>query len=67
MKDFFDYIIPGSPNDDYNIDAIVRDIWRENGYPGKLDTVAMVMQFSRGRLSLKEVIEAFNRIKNERG
>lgn len=66
MKDLFEYIIPGGSNDDYDIDAIVRDIWRENGYPSKLDTVAMVIQFSRGRFTVKEIIESFNRIKNER-
>lgn len=63
MKDLNDYKIDGTNQIDY--DALVKDIWKENGYTGKLDTIALVMNFGKGRLSKKLVVESFNRIKNE--
>lgn len=65
MKDFFDYKIKNEPNDEIDYDSLVRDIWKEYGYPGKLATIGLVMDFAKGRLNPKLVIESFERIVNE--
>ena len=50
---------------DYNYEDIVRDFWQTGFYTGKLDLVGAIMQWSRGRLNPKIIIETFERINNE--
>ena len=66
MKDFFEYILKDKDGNeiDYDYESIVRDVWEYYGYPGKLDTIALVMRFSKGRLDLSRVIATFNKVKN---
>lgn len=65
MKDFFDYVKKDEDGNDcgYDYDKIVSDAWKQLNYPGKLETVGYIMQFSRGRLNPVLVVESFNRIK----
>lgn len=70
MKSLKDYIIEDKPSDkpphalaDYDVEAIVRDMYNEYPWFNKLDMVYSVMQFSRGRINPSDILKAFNKIK----
>ena len=49
--------------DNYDIEAIVRDMYSEYPRFNKLDMVYEVMKFSRGRVSPSSILKAFNKVK----
>lgn len=70
MKSLEEYSTENKPSDkpphaldNYDVEAIVRDMYNEYPWFDKLDMVYSVMQFSRGRVNPSNIIKAFNKIK----
>ena len=70
MKNLEEYNTENKPSDkpphaldNYDVEAIVRDMYNEYPRFNKLDMVYEVMKFSRGRINPANIIKAFNKIK----
>jgi hypothetical protein len=70
MKSLEEYSTENKPSDkpphaldNYDVEAIVRDMYNEYPWFNKLDMVYEVMKFSRGRINPSNILKAFNKIK----